>query len=121
APMPARRPPRRRRSGSRPLTRPPGSSWPASWPRHGSPLVPPSDVSDSFLLRGEPPDIFGSEPALPAAFSTAQAGEIRLPMAIPANEIHEQTRNSRSLPLPLGLIGSLGVHLLPFLLLVNWA
>jgi len=83
--------------------------------------VPPSDVSDSFLLRVEPPDIFGPELALPAAFSTAQAGETWLPIAIPANETHEQTRNSRPLPLPLGLVGSLGLHLLPLLLLVNWA
>jgi outer membrane biosynthesis protein TonB len=81
--------------------------------------VRPADVSDSFLLDPSPRHAVGSEPVLEPRFSTASAGESLLTTANPADEKREQTRNSR--PLPMGLVGSLALHLLPLLLLLSWA
>ena len=82
--------------------------------------MPPSDVSDSFLLGPSLRHAVGPEPVLEPRFSTASAGESQLTRANPANENREQTRNSQPLPLPLGLVGSLALHLLPLLLLLSW-
>jgi len=83
--------------------------------------VPPSDVSDSFLLDPSPRPVVGSEPVREPRFSTAPAGESLLTTANLADENREQTRNSRPLPLQLALVGSLALHLLPLLLLLSWA
>ena len=82
--------------------------------------MPPSDVSDSFLLDRSPRPAAGSEPGLEPRFSTASAGESRLTTVNLADEKHEQSRNTWPLPLPLGLIGSLALHLTPLLLLLSW-
>ena len=82
--------------------------------------MPPSDVSDSFLLDPSPRPVVGSEPVREPRFSTAPAGESLLTTANLADENREQTRNSRPLPLQLALVGSLALHLLPLLLLVSW-
>jgi protein TonB len=62
----------------------------------------------------------GPEPVLEPKFSTASAVESLLSVSAPSGEKREQTRNFRPWPL-LGLAGSLGLHLLPLLLLFSWA
>jgi TonB family protein len=82
--------------------------------------VPPTDVSDSFRLDPSPRPTMGPEPVLEPKFSTAWAVESLLSVPAPSGEKREQTRNLRPWPL-LGLAGSLGLHLLPLLLLLSWA
>jgi TonB family protein len=82
--------------------------------------VPPTDVSDSFRLDPSPRATMGPEPVLEPKFSTAWAVESLLSAPVPSGEKREQTRNLRPWPL-LGLAGSLGLHLLPLLLLLSWA
>jgi TonB family protein len=82
--------------------------------------VPPSDVSDSFLLDHSPRPATGPEPGLEPRFSIASAGESRLTPVNLADEKPEQSRNAWPLPRPLGLIGSLALHLSPLLLLLSW-
>ena len=82
--------------------------------------VPPSDVSDSFLLNRSPRPVAGPEPALEPRFSTASTGETSLTAVNPADENRGRNRNIRPLPLPLGLIASLALHLSPLLLLLSW-
>jgi TonB family protein len=62
----------------------------------------------------------GPEPVLEPRFSTAWAVESLLSESAPSGEKREQTRNFRPWPF-LGLAGSLGLHLLPLLLLFSWA
>src|SRR5437667_10314159 len=90
--MPGRKRRRRRRSASRRSTRPPGWNWPMSrpWPADRSSRLVPGDVSDSFALGAE---------------------LIAVPKDRPP---------SRNRVMALGLFGSLGLHLLPLLLLLSW-
>ena len=82
--------------------------------------MPSIDVSDSFLLDRSARATIEPERVVEPRFSTAAAGESLSPAAIHADEKCEQTRNSWPLPLQLGIAGSLGLHLLPLLLLVSW-
>ncbi|MBV9018541.1 MAG: TonB C-terminal domain-containing protein [Alphaproteobacteria bacterium] len=78
----------------------------------------PADVSDSFLLATTLPDLGRPDPAIPMIFSTEAAGESRLAIDARTTEKQEQRKNIRSLP--LGVFGSLALHLLPLLMLVSW-
>jgi protein TonB len=71
-------------------------------------------------LDRSPRPAAGSEPVLEPRFSTASNSESRLTTVNLADEKHEQSRNTWRLPLPLGLIGSLALHLSPLLLLLSW-
>jgi TonB family protein len=79
----------------------------------------PAGVSDSFLLATTLPDLGPIDPALPVILSTEALGEARLEVEGAATEEREHRRNTRSLP--LGVFGSLALHLLPLLMLVSWA
>lgn len=79
----------------------------------------PADVSDSFRLATALPDIGRPEPALPSIFPREDAAESPRPIALFPTEKRERTKNDRGLP--FGMFGSLALHLLPLLALVNWA
>ena len=79
----------------------------------------PAGVSDSFLLARVPRDPGRPEPPLPAIFSTETADESRLSIAGSTSGRLERSRNARSFP--FGIAGSLGLHLLPLLMLLSWA
>jgi protein TonB len=77
----------------------------------------PGDVSDSFALAAQPAILPGHarrEPMLPSDMPAP-------PFPVRADDASEDSPTSRNRVLTLGLFGSLGLHLLPLLLLVSWS
>jgi len=79
----------------------------------------PADVSDSFRLAIPPPDPGRPEPVLPWVFPAEEQGESPAPTVLVPAEKHERSGNDKELP--FGIVGSIALHLLPVLLLLNWA
>src|SRR5579862_3752650 len=125
--MPARRRRAPRRSASPRSMKPGGSSWPGSPPRQAEARerrVRPDDLLDLFAIDATATDLPPTarhEPAAGAAYgSSSSADPARLDPARAVAEPATRPTTRRRVS-PFGLIGSLGLHLLPFLLLITWS
>src|SRR6185503_16474886 len=124
--MPARRRPGPPRSGSRPWTKPPGSTWPASPPRppdRAGHDVPRDDLTSTFHIARNP--AASSEDGRPEPRFGAIPLQVELDEARRIEAGHAATQPSassqlRGRTLPFGMLGALAVHLSPLLLLLSW-